>query len=137
MWTLLLASAGYIVAGTLPAVVADMSPWPVPAQLWRIAAWGLSLVVFLLHSAAERRRRTQPLRAAMYVAFAVALGAACVAAVGPLRAHWVEPARLRLILLSVVAWPLLTGIPAFFVALLGRVLFDRVSGLPDSHWRGA
>jgi hypothetical protein len=66
----------------------------------------------------------------MYVAFAVALGAAGVAALGPLRAHWDEPTRLRLILLSVVAWPLLTGVPAFLVALFGRVLLDHARGLP-------
>jgi len=133
----LLAGAGYIVASTIPPVVAGMSPRPVPAQWWRIAAWVLSLVVFAWHLAAERRRRTRPLRGALYVAFAVALGAAGVAALGPLRAHWGEPARLRLILLSVVAWPLLTGIPAFLVALLGRVLLDRARGLSESHSRVA
>ena len=137
VWTLLLAGAGYIVASTIPPVLAGMSPRPVPAQWWRIAAWVLSLVVFAWHLAAERRRRTRPLRGALYVAFAVALGAAGVAALGPLRAHWGEPARLRLILLSVVAWPLLTGIPAFLVALLGRALVDRARGLSESHSRVA
>jgi len=137
VWTSLLAGAGYIVASTTPPVVAGMSPRPLPAQWWRIAAWVLSLVVFAWHLAAERRLRTQPFRAAMYVAFAVALGAAGVAALGPLRAHWGEPTRLRLILLSVVAWPLLTGIPAFLVALLGRVLLDRARALSDSQSRTA
>lgn len=127
------AGAGYILASTIPPVLAKMSPWPVPARGWRIAAWVFSLVVFAVHLAAERRRRTPPLRAAAYVAFAVALGAAGVAAVGPLRAHWAEPGRLRLILLSVVTWPLLTGIPAFAAALLGRVVLDRASGLHASH----
>jgi len=105
--------------------------------MWRAAAWLLSLSVFLVHFASERRRQRRSLDTATYVALAVGLGALGVPALGPLRAHWTDATRLPLVMLSIVAWPLLTGIPAFVVALLGGFLLDRAAGAPGSRSRVA
>jgi hypothetical protein len=127
---LIAVSAGYILAGFGTTILAGSASSLAAVKAWRLGAWLLSLIIFGLHFAGERRFRTRPASGALYIACAVAVGAAGVAALGPLRAHWAEPARLRLVLLSIVAWPLLTGVPAFVVALSGRLLLDtsRTSG---------
>jgi hypothetical protein len=51
-----------------------------------------------------------------------------VAVLGPVRAHWGEPSRLKLVLLSIVAWPVITAVPAFVVALIGGIVLDRLTG---------
>lgn len=84
----------------------------------RLLAWVLSGAVFLGHAIVVRPRdRRSVLGAAMHVALGAAAGAFLLALLGPVRSHWGEPNHARLILLSIVAWPLLTGLPAFAVAL--------------------
>ncbi len=130
-WTLLFAAAAYILVGSATAVLSGMASSPTTVKAWRLAAWLLSLVVFVAHLAVERRRRVPSLSVARYVSGAVALGAMGVAAMGPLRAHWGEPERIRLALLSIVAWPILTGVPAFVVAFITGLLLDRVAQRPS------
>lgn len=36
-----------------------------------------------------------------------------------------EPGPLRLVVLSLVAWPILTGVPAYVVALVGSMVLNR------------
>ena len=109
-------------------MLAGMASSPAGVKGWRFAAWLLSLVVFAVHFAIERDRDPRRLNVAARVALAVAIGAFGVAALGPFRMHWGEPARLKLAALSLVAWPLITGIPAFVVALLGGIVLDRLAG---------
>jgi len=116
--TLLFASAAYVIIGTATAALAGIASSPAGVKAWRLAAWLLSLGVFATHIVSERRRQLPPVSVATSVALAVALGAFVVAALGPFRAHLGDPSRLKLALLSLIAWPLLTGIPAFVVALL-------------------
>jgi hypothetical protein len=120
-----LASAGYIFAGSGTAFLAGSASSPAGVKAWRLGSWILSLLIFACHFAGELRFRTRPRNSAGIIACAVALGAFGVAVLGPLRAHWGEPDRSRLALLSIVAWPLITGVPAFFVALCARLLVDR------------
>jgi hypothetical protein len=54
------------------------------------------------------------------VATAVALGSFLLAVAGPLRSHWNSPDVGRTAVLSVVVWPLLTGVPAFLITALAR-----------------
>lgn len=137
-WTLLFAAAAYVVASSATAVLSGVASSPTTVKAWRLAAWLLSLVVFIAHLAVERRRRLRSVSVARYVSGAVALGAMGVAALGPLRAHWGEPDRIRLALLSIVAWPILTGVPAFLVALTIGLVLDRVAQRPsDSSSRVA
>lgn len=127
VWTVVLASAGYIVVGFGFAILAGMASSPTGVKTWRLAAWLFSLLIFGVHLAIERPRHGSRRAAAVQVALAVALGALGVAILGPFRAHWGEPNLAKLALLSLVAWPLLTGVPAFVVALTIGVILDRVA----------
>lgn len=124
---LLIASAGYVIVGTATAALAALASSPTGVKGWRLAAWLLSLGIFSAHIVGERRRESRRVSAAASVAVAVALGAFVLAAVGPFRTHFNDASRLKLAVLSLVAWPLLTGIPAFLVAVLVNFVLDRVS----------
>jgi hypothetical protein len=125
--TVLLAGAAYVLIGIGTAMLAGMASSSAALKGWRLAAWLLSLVVFCVHFAVERNRDAPRVSVAEHVALAVAIGAFGVAVLGPLRMHWGEAARLKLVMLSLVAWPILTGVPAFVVALLGGILLDRLT----------
>lgn len=105
----LYAGLGFV-TGEL-AKSADSPQW---RNLWRLSAWPLSLLVFVCHFAWERLKLSNPiLRAARHVAIAAGLGGLFLALVGPVRTHWGAPDFGRATVLSMVLWPLLTGIPAF------------------------
>jgi hypothetical protein len=129
-WTVLLASVAYVVIGVGTAALAGIATSPAGVKGWRLAAWLLSLAVFGIHVASARRRPGGRSSAALEVALAVALGAFGVAALGPVRSHWGEPHLMRVALLSLIAWPLLTGVPAFGAALVAGYLIDRIHGDP-------
>jgi hypothetical protein len=130
VWTVLLVSASYVVVGIGTAMLAGVASSPAGVQGWRLAAWLLSVAVFGVHLVIERsRREARPGAArqiALQVALAVALGALGVAALGPVRSHWGEPHLLNVAILSLVAWPVLTGVPAFAAALTIVFLLDRL-----------
>jgi len=125
---ILLASVAYIVVGAGTAPLGEMLLPSAGAKVWRLAAWVLSLVVFVLHLAFEHSQSASPKTVALRVALGVALGAFGVAALGPMRAHWGEPERARLAALSLVAWPIITGVPAFGVSLIAAYALDRLTG---------
>src|SRR5665647_818546 len=86
--TILLASSGYVIAGTATSFLAQAAPSAAAVQGWRLTAWLLSLAVFGLHFAIERRGQVLRRSVAWHVALAVALGAFVVTALGPIRTHW-------------------------------------------------
>lgn len=139
--TILLASSGYVIAGTATAFLAQAAPSAAAVQGWRLTAWLLSLAVFGLHFAIERRGQVPRRSVAGHVALAVAIGALAVAALGPIRTHWGQPHQMRLAALSLLAWPVLTGLPAFAVAWLAGFALDLAasrtrkspSGVPDKR----
>ena len=133
--TVLLAGAAYFVVGIATAALAGMASSPSGVKGWRLVAWLLSLAIFSVHFAIERRRSTRGVSVAVRVALGVALGAFVLAAVGPLRSHWSDPSRMKVALLSLVAWPVLTGIPAFLVALVASSVLDRATAAQKT--RGA
>lgn len=126
--TLLLAGAAYVVASIGTIALSRVAPFPASVKTWRLAVWLLSLAIFVTHFVIERNRRLPRAAVAARVAIAVAIGAFGVAMLGPVRAHWGDAGRLKLILLSIVAWPVLTGVPAFVVALIGGLALDRLTG---------
>ncbi|MEP6914743.1 MAG: hypothetical protein ABJC89_03825 [Acidobacteriota bacterium] len=62
---------------------------------------------------------------AVNVALAVALAAFALAALGPVRSHWRDAHLARVAVLSLVAWPVLAGVPAFIAALAGGHILER------------
>jgi hypothetical protein len=124
----LIASLAYVGVGIGTAALSAAASEPRGVKAWRVAAWVLSLGVFGLHVVFERRQTVSRSRAALDVALAVALGAFGVAALGPVRSHWGDPHLIRVAILSLAAWPLLTGVPAFCAALLVNFGIDHLSG---------
>jgi hypothetical protein len=86
---------------------------------WRLAAWLVCAAAFVVHIRYEHSRvQSPPFKAALHVSLAVALGAFLLAVW--INVHdWSVAGHLRpLALLSLVAFPVLTGVPAFVVALV-------------------
>ena len=116
--TMLIAAIVYIVIGLGTAALANATTGSARSA-WRLGAWGLSFAIFLAQIAYGRLRRNEPARVtARDAAIAVALAAFVLALLGPVRSHWNAADFHRATLLSVVVWPILTGIPAYLVAWL-------------------
>ena len=120
VWAALVAGVAYILIGRL---------FPQPAahlQAWRLGAWVASAIVFAVHICYERFMvRGPPPSIAIHTATAVAIGALglaiagmshSIATGGEFRPTWI---------VALVAWPAITAIPAFFVALVASRLLAR------------
>ena len=87
--------------------------------MWRLAAWMISAVVLAVHIAYEYfRLNSSPLITALHTAVAVAIGAFGLAVVANVHELAAGSTYRYLLALALVAWPLLTGVPAFVVALI-------------------
>ncbi|HEU4935990.1 MAG TPA: hypothetical protein VFT39_06020 [Vicinamibacterales bacterium] len=88
---------------------------------WRLAAWLVSAVGYVVHLAYEHfRLRNSSRAAALHAAAAVALGTFGLALAATLHRAFsaVSGADFRLYALALVAWPILTALPAFVVGLI-------------------
>lgn len=95
------------------------------AQTWRLSAWVVSALVFAFHAGYECSRRPYSSRSgALHLALAAALGAFGLAVAGIIHglAAATSGSHQRLMLLALIAWPILTGVPAFLVGLASCVL---------------
>jgi len=94
---------------------------------WRLAAWIVSGVVFAAHISFEQLGLGTSVRAtALHAALGAAIGAFVLAAVAAGRAWLHGTGRLVLHAIALVAWPLITAIPAFLVALAAAAVLSRV-----------
>jgi hypothetical protein len=94
---------------------------------WRLAAWIVSGVVFAAHISVEQLALGTSARAtALHAALGAAMGAFVLAAAAGVRAWLHGTGRLALHAIALVAWPLITAIPAFLVALAAAVALSRV-----------
>ena len=90
--------------------------------MWRLAAWLTCAVAFAIHIGLEHFRfRNAPLRTALHAALSVAIGAFGLAAAANIHALRSGTANQRLLALAFVIWPIITGVPAFVVALIAAV----------------
>jgi hypothetical protein len=93
---------------------------------WRLAAWLVCAVAFAVHLWYEHARlQSPPRRAALHVALAVALGAFLLAVWINVHAYWIVAHPGPFVPLSLVLFPVLTGVPAFVVALVVAALLAR------------
>jgi len=85
--------------------------------MWRLAAWMASAAVYAAHIGYEHYRLdNSPRSTALHAALAVALGGFGLAVSASL--HSRHP-----LVLALALWPIITGLPAFLVALaVGAVL---------------
>ncbi|HET7453138.1 MAG TPA: hypothetical protein VFL12_10375, partial [Thermoanaerobaculia bacterium] len=102
----------YYWAGVGFAALAAAAPSHSLRTSWRLAAWIVCATIFAGHIGFERRRGRPGSQAAFHVAIAVALGALALALRVNLRAMSAGPIRPAM-LLALVLWPLLTGVPAY------------------------
>lgn len=124
---MLAAAVVYAVVGIVTATFAGTATSPQLRTVWRLAAWILSLAAFSGHIAFEQMHLRSAVRpTAAHVAAAVALGAFVLAAAGPVRGHWGAADFWRASLLSLPLWPVITGVPAYLVALVAAAVLKRL-----------
>ena len=105
----LLAGLAYIVIGFGFAQL--------PGRGWRLAAWAVSGVVFVLHIRYGMTRQRAASAAALHAGLAAALGGLGLAVGATI--HALTSASYRGAYgIALVAWPVLTGLPAFVVSWL-------------------
>lgn len=89
-------------------------------RLWRLAAWAISAAIYFLQIGYEHfRLRNSLLASSFHVAVAAAIGGFALALAAFVHSFLILPPYPRSRFhLALVAWPILTGVPAFFVALV-------------------
>jgi hypothetical protein len=90
----------------------------------RLAAWVASAAVYMVHLAYEHfRLESPPASGALNVGLAVAVGGFLLAIAAIVHAAMVnQHAPYQRFVLALVAWPLITGLPAFLVAFVAAVV---------------
>jgi hypothetical protein len=110
-----------VLVGVMYALIGVAFAWPTThVRVWRLAAWLVSAAAYAAHIGYERfGLRHAPRRAAWHVALAVALGAFGLAVAANIHSLSVVSTNQhrRLLLVALVVWPIMTGLPAFLVGL--------------------
>lgn len=119
-----------VLVGVFYAVIGVVFAWPEHhVRMWRLAAWLVSAAAYTAHIGYEYfRTRTAPGRAAVRVALAVALGAFGLAVSATIHSLLVASTgqHRRRVLLALAIWPIITGLPAFVVALAATAMLSRL-----------
>src|SRR5438874_4594667 len=115
----LLLAAAYLVIGIAFAAFSDAATTNAMHLIWRRLAWLVSGVAFAAQIAYEHfRLRNPPRTTAMHVSFAAAFGAGGLALVANLHEAMTAARYRPSIAIALLAWPLLTVVPAFVVAMI-------------------
>lgn len=124
----LLLGVVYLAAGIVFGTLAGNTATIQARTAWRLTAWIVSAIAFGAHILYEQvRLRSSPRLTALRAALAAGLGSFGLAVAANIHARSLSPARHSLLLvLSLVIWPVITALPAFVVALIAAVLFDRL-----------
>ena len=87
----------------------------------------VSSVVYAAHIGYEHFRiRSSPRSTALHVALGAAVGAFWLAAAAIVHSLLTGTGNLRLLRIALLIWPLITGVPAFVVALVLTEVLARV-----------
>jgi hypothetical protein len=109
----------YPVAGIIFAFAASKGM----VLFWWLVAWLVCAAAFAVHLWYEHARlQSPPRRAALHVALAVALGAFLLAVWINVHAYWSAAGHRPFAVLALVLFPVITGVPAFVVALVVSLL---------------
>lgn len=119
-------AASYLVIGFAFAEFSDSATTNAIRLMWRRLAWGVCGIVFAGHIFYGAFRLRNPARiTAMHASVAAALAAGGLAVATSLH-EWRTASKYRpSIAIALVAWPILTAIPAFVVAIIGAALLNR------------
>src|SRR4030095_4170719 len=86
---------------------------------WRIASFVVSLVAFAIHIGYEHFSVVnRPPIVALHTSLAVAFGGFLLALAANINSFRVANSKHGLLALALIIWPVMTGIPAFVVALI-------------------
>lgn len=114
---LILVAAVYAVSGIVSGTLAREAASNQMRFAWRLAAFVVSGIAFVVHIVYEHSRlRASPIAAAWHASLAVALGAFALAVAANVHEHLTASSHRGLLIGALVIWPVLTGVPAFLVA---------------------
>ena len=95
--------------------------------MWRLAAWIVSAALFTSHIWYEHTRLcNSPSPLALHVSAAVELGALIIAGAANVHELLTASSYRSSLALALVAWPALTGVPAFVAALIASWFLARI-----------
>lgn len=115
----ILLGAVYFVFGIAFAAFASWSGSSSMRETWNRLGFVASAIAFAVHLGYEHfRLRNSVLITAWHVAIAVALGAFALAVKANVHGYRVGSSNKGLLAFSLLAWPALTAVPAFVVALV-------------------
>ena len=115
----ILLGAVYFVFGIAFAALAGSSGSNSMRETWNRLGFVASAVAFAIHIGYEHfRLRNSRLTTASHVSIAVALGAFALALNANVHGYRVGSSNQRLLAFALIAWPAITAIPAFVVALI-------------------
>ena len=122
----LLLAAAYLFIGIAFAEFSDWATTHAMHLMWRRLAWLVSGFGFAAHIAyGHFRLGDAPRTTAMYASIAAALEAGALAVAANVH-EWMAASRYRVsIAIALVAWPLLTVVPAFIVARVTAAVLNR------------
>ena len=117
--TVILVGVVYFVVGIAFGTLAGWSASNQMRVTWRLLAFLLSAVAFAVHIGYEHfHLGNSPFITASHASMAVAVGAFALAVAANIHSLWVTSSQHGLLAFALVAWPALTAIPAFVVALV-------------------
>jgi hypothetical protein len=117
--TVILVGMLYLAVGITSAALAGAAASDQVRFFWRLSAFIISALVFAAHIAYEHFRLRNTARlTAWHASVAVAFGAFALALVANIHDLGSASGYRTRMLIALVAWPLLTGVPAFIVALV-------------------
>lgn len=118
----LLAGIGYAAIGITFGLPASH------AKAWRLAAWLVSALIFSIHIAREHFKHRQPAGPlARHVGIGVAIGGFLLAFVGAGHSFATTATIRPLWFVALVAWPAITAVPGFVVALVAGMVLGRIA----------
>ncbi len=96
-------------------------------QMWRLAAWITSVIIFGIQIWYEHFRfHNQPRTIALHVAVSAALGAFGLAVAANIHSLHSITANRILLIASLILWPIMIGVPAFVAAIIIAVILARI-----------
>ena len=124
--TVMLVGVLYLAVGITSATLAGAAASNQTRSFWRLSAFIISAVVFSAHIAYEHFRLRNTARPiAWHASVAVAFGAFALALVANIHDLGSASGYRPRMLIALVAWPLLTALPAFIVAFAGAAWLAR------------
>ena len=117
--TVILVGMLYAVVGIAFGAFAGWSTSNQMVVTWRLLAFFISAVAFAIQIGYEHfRLGNSPRITAWHASMAVALGAFALAVAANVHGVRVGSSHQRALAFALVAWPAMTGVPAFVVALV-------------------